>query len=53
MTGCGVVEHPPYSDHRVSVPDSDLLLKGLSNFTRRKGEKEEDGEVMIWAAKVL
>jgi hypothetical protein len=31
VTGCGVVEHPPGSDPRVSVSDSDFLLKGLSN----------------------
>jgi hypothetical protein len=31
VTGCGVVEHPPGSDHWVAGFDSDLLLKGLSN----------------------
>jgi hypothetical protein len=30
VTGCGVVEHPPYSDHWVAGYDSDFVLKGLS-----------------------
>jgi len=31
VTGCGVIEHPPDSDHWVSASGADLLLKGSSN----------------------
>jgi hypothetical protein len=31
VTGCGVIEHPPDSDHWVFASGADILLKGLSN----------------------